>query len=75
MAYSFVKPNTRALPRSQRITEEIWERHREGIIQEFKLGGRNGNKQALEWIKSQNIPDFNPRLVMVSNVVNPGDIC
>jgi len=58
---TFVGPNTRALPRSKRITEQTWERHREDIIREYRLGRGRGAMRAREWIKSQNIPDFDPK--------------
>lgn len=60
---SFVDPNIRALPRSQRVAEEAWEQYRADIIREFRSGGGTGNARALKWIKSQKIPGFDPRSV------------
>jgi hypothetical protein len=63
---SFVCPNKRTLPRSQRIADKTWELYRADIIREFRSGGGKGFAQALRWIKHKGIPGFDPRFVKPS---------
>ena len=66
---SFLNPNQQALQRSDRIADGVWERYRAEIIRQYHSGGGKGNAQALKWIKSLNNPDFNPRLVLVVDLI------
>lgn len=60
----FVKPNVSTLTRADRIAEETWERYRTDIIREYVSGGSTGNAHAIRWIKQQEIPGFDPKLVL-----------
>lgn len=63
-SFSFVCPNKRTLPRSQRIADKTWELYRADIVREFHSGGGKGYAQASKWIKHKRIPGFDPRFVL-----------
>jgi hypothetical protein len=60
----FLTPNTPTRPTKRRIPPEAWDRHKAEIVQQYRLGGKQGVARALQWILEQRLFDPPPRYVV-----------
>jgi hypothetical protein len=60
----FLQPNKASLDRAPRIKKAVWNKYKDQIEQEYRLGGKQGVSRALSWIQSQSLPDLKPTCVL-----------